>query len=198
MYATVHTLDSIPDPQQTGWVDEVLAAVRATNVSAGALVARPLGMGPGTLVAFWTRAGDGDLLTAGVADAGDVKISGGMTYEVAGRHAGAAAGPARYAQLLTFAGPRSAEWAAAEEFASTARVAPAVDGLPGIVATLRCRAEDNAMVIVTLAESVEALEAASIAIMSTTLLPGEDPSLFTPPDSVDVARLLHCDLDASA
>ena len=49
MQATVHPIDGVPGPQDNSWVDAVLTHL---GTPAGALVARPLGVGPGAVVAF--------------------------------------------------------------------------------------------------------------------------------------------------
>ena len=59
---------------------------------------------------------------------------------------------------------------------------------------MRLRAADNAYLVVILAESMEAFDAAQQAIMSTELLPGEDPVLLTGPDRISFYRLVHADL----
>ena len=67
-------------------------------------------------------------------------------------------------------------------------------GIHGIVSVLRLRAADNAYVVVILAESMDAFDAAGQAIMSTELLPGEDPALLGGPDHISFYRLVHADL----
>ena len=71
---------------------------------------------------------------------------------------------------------------------------PATHGIDGIVSVLRLRAADNAYVVVILAESMDAFDAAAQAIMSTELLPGEDPALLGGPDRISFYRLVHADL----
>jgi hypothetical protein len=48
--------------------------------------------------------------------------------------------------------------------------------------------------VVILAESMDAFDAAAQAIMSTELLPGEDPALLGGPDRISFYRLVHADL----
>ena len=196
MYATVHTLDGIPGPQDRSWVDEVLTALRSRGVPAGALVAAPMGLGPGAAVALWDDERDAAAAPAGPV--GTVTLGPGRPYEVSGRKAGVAGGPARYLQLLTFDGPRSAEWSAAYERAGEHRMWPAARDVPGIVEFLGGRTADGARFAATAAESVEALEAAAAVILSTELLPGEDPAQLTGPDGLAVLRLLHADLPVGA
>ena len=59
---------------------------------------------------------------------------------------------------------------------------------------MRLRAADNAYLVVILAESMDTFDAAQQAIMSTELLPGEDPALLTGPDRISFYRLVHADL----
>ena len=199
MYATVHTLDGIPGPQDRSWVDEVLTALRSRGVPAGALVAAPLGLGPGAAVALWDDERDAAAAPVGsVGTVGTVTLGAGRPYEVDVRKAGAGPGPARSLQLLIFDGPRSAEWSAAFDRAGEHRVWPAVRDVPGIVEFLAGRAADGARFGATAAGSAEALEDATKAILSTELLPGEDPADLVGPDCVAVLRLLHADLPVGA
>ncbi len=168
---------SIPDPHpiETGWVDDALAGAYAAGDPLGALVGRPLGTGDGILVVGWPGDGPGP-------------------YRLIESVSGQSGGPARYLRVLAFDGPRTPGWAAAEEFAATRRMAPATATVPGIVRVLRARAADNGVLVVVLAESVEAIEAQVHAVMSTALLPGEDPALLTGPDRFATYRLVHADL----
>ena len=196
MYATVHPIEGIPGPQDTAWVDEVLTALRSRGIPAGALVATPMGLGPGTAIALWDDGQDAAAAPSG--QAGAVTLGPGHAYEVDVRKAGAGTGRARYLQLLTFDGPQDAEWAAAYDRVGEHRIWPAVRDVPGIVEFLGGRTADGARFGVTAAESVEALEAAAAAILSTELLPGEDPADLTGPDGLAVLRLLHADLPVGA
>ena len=96
-------------------------------------------------------------------------------------------------QVVEFFGPRTEEWVAAEERASAGRLA-GTEGIDGIVSVLRMRAADNAYLVVILAESMDVFDVASQAIMSTELLPGEDPALLGGPDRISFYRLVHADL----
>ena len=195
MHATVHTVEGIPGPQDTAWVDEVLTALRSRGVPAGALIAAPLGMGPGTVVALWDDERDA---APPAGPAGTVTLGSGRPYEVDVRKAGAGTGPPRYLQLLTFDGPRDAEWSAAFDRAGEHRIWPAVRDVPGIVEFLGGRSADGGRIAATAAESVEALEDAAKVVLSTELLPGEDPADLTGPDHFAILRLRHADLPVGA
>lgn len=197
MHATLHQIDSIPGPQDRSWVDEVLAAISALASPVGALVACAIGDGPGHLVAFWTGPDDAATVAHGV-DTGSVTIGEARTYEIDARSPGAPEVPARFLQLLVFDGPRTPQWSAAYERAGTDRMYPAVRHLSGWVQHLGGSGTDNGKVSISLADSVETLEAAGAAIMSTELLPGEDPDQLTGPDSFAILRLLHADVPAGA
>lgn len=188
MRLTVHPVDAVPGPQDTRWVDDVLSALDAP---AGVLVAAPLGIGPGALVVFRDDRPD----PAGFA-AGDVTVGPGITYEVDVHRAGPSAGPARYLQLTSFAG-RSPEWCATFDRSGEERIWPAVKDLPGLVGVVTAGAPDGGRVALTLADSVEALEAGAAAILSTELLPWEDPAHLTGPDGLAVLRLRHADVPAT-
>jgi len=73
-----------------------------------------------------------------------------------------------------------------------------VKDLPGIVGVLAGSTPDGDRVALSLTDSVEALEANAAAIMSTELLPWEDPAHLTGPDDLAILRLLHADLPVDA
>lgn len=95
------------------------------------------------------------------------------------------------AGVIRFDGPMSEPLHAAALRAGLERIGPCLAAQPGIVRTLALwQPELRRMLAVTLAVSVEALEAAQHAVMSTELLPGEDPALLPGPDSVDLYRVM--------
>jgi len=162
-------------PVKTEWVDDALAGAYTAGDSLGALVGRPFALGEGIMLVGWPEGGPG-------------------RYHVIETRPGRGNGPATYMHIVEFSGPRTEEWVAAEQRASTDRLGPATLGIDGIVSVLRLRAADNAYMVVILAESMDAFDAASQAIMSTELLPGEDPALLGGPDRISFYRLVHADL----
>ncbi|MFD9699901.1 hypothetical protein [Lentzea sp. NPDC059081] len=91
-----------------------------------------------------------------------------------------------YAQLTYFDGPRSPEQLAAADFAARHRIAPTAAAVPGTLTTYVLRRADGAEVVVTIAESEQALIDTQKAILGTQLLPGEDPALLPGPDRVEI------------
>jgi hypothetical protein len=162
-------------PVKTEWVDDALAGAYAAGDPLGALVGRPLAPGDGIVLLGWPGGGPG-------------------RYHVIETRPGRGTGPATYMQIVEFSGPRTEEWVAAEERASKDRVGPAALGIDGIVSVMRLRAADNACLVVMLAESMDAFDVATQAILSTELLPGEDPALLRGPDRISFYRLVHADL----
>ena len=59
------------------------------------------------------------------------------------------------------------------------------------------RAPDSGAVIITLATSVEAIDALQRAVMSTQLLPGEDPALLGGPDGVELHQVADYQMPAT-
>ena len=51
------------------------------------------------------------------------------------------------------------------------------------------RGSDLSSVVITLATSVDTLDAAQQAVMATELTPGEDPALLPGPDRVEIHRV---------
>lgn len=155
--------------------DTAMADVRTAGQPLGVLVGEPVVDGDAIAFALWPGAGPG-------------------RYRLTQSLAGTADGVPTHMQVVEFDGPRTAQWAAAEERAGTERIWPAVRGVAGLHRVLLMKADDNATVTVILAGGTEPIDAAARAIMSTTLLPGEDPALLTGPDRVGVYRLRQADL----
>ncbi len=91
-----------------------------------------------------------------------------------------------YAQLSYFDGPRTAAQQAAADFAMKERIIPAVDAMPGNIASYLLSRPDGTQVVVSFADSEQVLIDTQKAIMSTELLPGEDPALLPGPDRVEL------------
>ena len=111
----------------------------------------------------------------------------GEVYEVTAAEDGPASAQApAWARLMYFDGPRPPEQAAAADRAGRQRIWSAISGLSGLVGAYVLHARDLGAVIITLTSSVETLEAAERAAMSTELLPGEDPALLPAPDRIEI------------
>jgi hypothetical protein len=91
-----------------------------------------------------------------------------------------------YAQLTYFDGPRSPEQVAADDFASRERILPAVSELDHSYRVYVLRRDDGAQVVVSIADTEQALIDAQKAIRATELLPGEDPALLRGPDRIEL------------
>ena len=94
-----------------------------------------------------------------------------------------------YAQLTYFDGPRSPELVAANDRADRERILPAMMAAPlmqaQLIANYTLRQPDGGQVVVTITSTAEALDRGGEIIMSTELLPGEDPLLLPGPDRVE-------------
>jgi hypothetical protein len=174
MDISVHTQPNA-HPVKTEWVDDALARAHAAGNPLGALIGRPLAPGDGIALIGWPETGPG-------------------RYHVFETRPGHGIGPAIYMQVVEFSGPRTEQWVAAEERASMGRLGPATEGIDGLVSVMRMRAADNAYLVVILAESMDVFDVASQAIMSTELLPDEDPAFLGGPDHISFYRLVHADL----
>jgi len=98
-----------------------------------------------------------------------------------------------YAQLTYFDGPRTPEQVAAADFAGRNRIQPAVSQLGQAFRVYVLRRDDGSEVVVTIADSEQALLDAQKAIMSTELLPGEDPALLPGPDRIELYPVVVAD-----
>ena len=122
-------------------------------------------------------------------DAGLTPPAAGV-YQITDTEEGPAAAQApAYARLVCFDGPRAPEQAAAEDLAGRQRIWPAIHGLSGLVSIYVLRGSDLGSIVVTLATSVETLDAAQRAVMATELTPGEDAALLPGPDRVEIHRV---------
>lgn len=95
-----------------------------------------------------------------------------------------------YAQLTYFDGPRTPEQVAAGDFAGQERIRPAVSSLGHRFRVYVLRRDDGSEVVVSIADSEQHLLDAQKAIMSSELLPGEDPALLPGPDRVELYPVL--------
>ena len=91
-----------------------------------------------------------------------------------------------YAQLTYFDGPRTPEQLAADDFASRERIQPAISNLGHRLRVYVLRRDDGSEVVISVADSEQALLDVQKAIMSTELLPGEDPALLPGPDRIEL------------
>ena len=91
-----------------------------------------------------------------------------------------------YAQLTYFDGPRTPEQIAASDFSGRERIMPAVSQLGHRFRVYVLRRDDGSELVVTIGDSEQALLDAQKAILSTDLLPGEDPALLTGPDRIEL------------
>jgi hypothetical protein len=113
-------------------------------------------------------------------------------YEVsADRPGGSRDREPRIAALVWFEGPVSEPVLAAVRRANAERIGPRMESHAGSVRALDLwQPERRRMLVVVLAESVEAVEDAQRVILSMPLLPGEDPALLPGPDRVDLYQVL--------
>ena len=91
-----------------------------------------------------------------------------------------------YAQLTYFDGPRTAEQIAADDFATRERIVPAVSALGHRFRVYLLRSDDGSQVVVSIADTEQALLDAQKAIIGSELLPGENPALLPGPDRVEL------------
>ena len=93
-----------------------------------------------------------------------------------------------HVQIMLFDGPRSDAAVRAADRAGRERIAPLVASHPDLRGRLlggvRAVGPDGAECVVVLAHDEEALELLDQVVMTSELLPGEDPRLLTGPDRV--------------
>ncbi|MGY6653990.1 hypothetical protein ACXIZN_17620 [Amycolatopsis sp. TRM77291] len=188
MYATVHQFRRSHADESAGWGHALAAELHPGTGSPGTCtLAQVCGL-TGLVVALWRDRGSAlaaaDRRTPGTFDA--------RVFEVSDVESGSA--EPEIAQATWFDRPLTPAQADAARFGGRERIRPAVRGLDGVGGFYVLTAEDRSSLILGFTESIEAMEAVQKTIMSTDLLPGEDPALLPGPDRIDVHRVLHTSL----
>ncbi len=197
MHATVHFFRRSIADEAPGWAAALADRLHPTP-PAGSCVLAEFGGREGAALSFWSTRADAER-AAGRRIEGRALPMDVSVYEVVDSQAGTAASDAAVvAQLTVFDGPRSEAQAAAADRAGRERLWPATRDLPGLVGVHVLRDDGNGVVVLSLATGIEVLEAAQRAVLSTELLPGEDPALLSDPDRVQVHRVLAARLPAAA
>lgn len=93
-------------------------------------------------------------------------------------------------QVTWFDGPRSPEQTAADQRAGRERIWPAVRDVEGLVDVFILVHPRAGMAAINAVTDPAHLEVMQRRIMSSELLPGEDPALLRGPDRVEVVRVL--------
>jgi hypothetical protein len=165
---------------------------------AGFCVLGEFGGREGAAVSFWPTRADAERAAGRSVDGGPLPLDVTVSEVVESHFGTAPADTAAVAQLTVFDGPRSQAQADAAERAGRDRLWPATRDIPGVVAVHVLRDDGNGVVVISLATGVEVLEAAQRAVLSTQLLPDEDPALLSDPDRVQVHRVLAARLPETA
>jgi hypothetical protein len=94
-----------------------------------------------------------------------------------------------HVQILSFDGPRSDAVVDAADRAQRDRIRPLIDADPQLRGRLlggfRGVGSDGAQCVVLLARDVEAFDVLERLVMTSELLPGEDPALLPGPSRID-------------
>ncbi|MBO0864890.1 MAG: hypothetical protein J2P16_07460 [Mycobacterium sp.] len=100
-----------------------------------------------------------------------------------------------FAQLVVFDGPRSSELVAAADRARRDRILPLLSADPQLRGAHRgtfvLRRHDGAEVVLALSDTVEGIQHAHQLVLTSTLLPDEDPALLPGPDRVDLYEVVY-------
>ena len=192
MYAHVQQIMRRPDNADNGG-----PAVRPGEAApgfVGAMSLEQLGGSAAVCLTMWDS--EADARAAGLGDPLAAQRTG--LYEVTAAERGRAAGTApAHARILYFDGPRAPEQVAAEDRGGRERIWPATRHLDGLVGVYVLRAPDSGSLVITLATSVEAIDALQRAALSTQLVPGEDPALLGGPDVVQLHQVTDYQMPAT-
>jgi heme-degrading monooxygenase HmoA len=195
MHARLQTVRALPDqfnsPEATAYLIEVLEKQPGFH---SVHLMLQIGSRQGLNLTLWDSREDAEAAparTRSVMGPRQFPLDHDEVYDVVSTAFGSTAlKDATVCQVTWFGGPLSAAQVEAMRRAGEERIRPAVERVPGFVATyVLCHPADSAVVVVTLATSTEALERITDAVFSTSLLPGEDPALLTDPDRVELYRV---------
>jgi hypothetical protein len=179
MYATIHEFRF---PAGTGaQIRQVVESCLPDRAAPAGLVALDdlADPGSGTAVALWT----------------DEPATSGRIYRVSDEMHGRSSGRRPlFAQVTWLNGDGDPAKADAAERGGRDRIWPAVREIDGIVGTFALRSTDDRIVVVGLSTGRETFDEVLRAVMSTELLPDEDPALLPGADRVDQARVLFAEL----
>jgi hypothetical protein len=183
-------------PDAAAGLDWLMNTISGHPGFRGAYAMQAVGTVSGQLLTLWDSAEEAaDASNRTRAAAGDrmpgVEHVYDRVLEVADAWTGQAGGETPAAGVaIFFDGPVSDAQVAAGMRAHHERILPAVLSVPGIVrGWVLVDPERRSVVVVSLATSVEALEASSAALAAAPLLPGEDPALLVAPDRVVACRV---------
>ena len=195
MYARLQTVASRPTDES---LIPVIADLVASHPGFAGLAllgeSSDGGGGAGHMLSLWQTREDAEQASersAAIRGPRPVELTRDEIYEVEADEAGPAAGeqPA-VAFLGEFDGPLSPARVDAARFAGTQRVVPALREVPGLVRMiLLWHPTERRLVVLHLTTSMAALSAVEKAVMSTKLLPGEDPALLPGPDRIAVVQV---------
>lgn len=192
MYLTIHPISRLFELESapTGWTADAAAVAAGNGSPAATWVCAHVGASAGCVVSLWddVAAADAAAARSGQTPTGAV-VGPARRHDVAGLSVISDAVPG-VIQVTSFDGPRDAAQVAADDL-SAQRILPAVSDLPGLAGAIQGRADDGAFVAITFTDTAETMQRFVERIMSTELLPGEDPALLTGPDAVDVHRIVH-------
>lgn len=162
--------------------EDAMAELHPHSGLVSAYVLRPMDTQQTVLVSVWESLDRANRapVTAGGRDYASASLEGATSLDER---------PA-YGQVVYFDGPRPQSQADAIDRANRDRIAPAVRDIPGNLGAFAGRNPDGSSVVVALTTSLQAIEDSQTAIMSTHLLPGEDPALLTGPDSIQLCWVL--------
>ncbi|MDQ4038781.1 MAG: hypothetical protein M3313_10655 [Actinomycetota bacterium] len=173
MHIRITTLETRPEA--------AMAQIEQQPGLIAAYVMRPMDQLQPIQVTVWEAAEHAGLSSvAGGRDFSNAEFVGGDSVDES---------PA-YGQIVYFDGPRPQSEADAIDRANRDRIAPAVRNIAGNLGAFVGRNPDGSSVVVALTSSLQAVEDSQRAIMSTELLPGEDPAALTGPDRMQLAWVL--------
>ena len=191
MFARLQTLATRPPDE--GLVP-VIADMVGSHPGFAGLVMLAGDDGGGSMVSLWQTREDAELAperSAAIRGPRPFELTRDEIYQVDADQPGPAAGEQPVVAFLgEFDGPLSQARVDAARFAGTERLAPVITAVPGLIrALVLWHPTERAMAVLHLATSEEALRALGEAVMSSELLPGEDPELLPGPDRITQLRV---------
>ena len=154
----------------------------------------PTGAGPVGSIEVARLNGEGSTTIAFWPDEASAP-AGERVYRVVDTFDGVAAGRTPlFAQVTWLNGIGDPEVARAAERGGRERIMPALRDVDGLVGVLVLHSDDSRIVVLGTATSREAHNEVQRRIMSTPLLPGEDPALLPGFDRIEFGRVVAADI----
>jgi hypothetical protein len=198
MFATIHQFRQSTPRGIDGPAAELVTGLHQGIEPLGTCTLSQMGGPEGAVVALWSDRASAEEAATRRVDASGATPLETRVFSLAMHHEGlASTEAAAIAQLTSFDGPRTKAQADAADRAGRDRLWPAIKDLDGIADVWVLRGNDNSTVVVALCTTIETIQTVATRVMSTELLPDEDPALLSDPSRIDIMNVVASSMPAT-